>query len=114
MLQMEPDSDRIRLVLDYIHQHLTEPLTVEYLASLACLSPRQFSRLFKYQTDESPAKAVEHLRVEAAHTLLESTHHSIASIARQVGFSHPETMRRAFFRCSGFPPQTVKKHQQMP
>lgn len=112
MLQMEPDSDRIRLALDYIHQHLTESLTVEHLASQACLSPRQFSRLFKHQTGESPAKAVERLRVEAARTLLESTHHSIASVAHLVGFPHPETMRRAFLRCLGLPPQTVKKYHQ--
>ncbi|MGP1667410.1 MAG: GlxA family transcriptional regulator, partial [Rhodanobacter sp.] len=43
---MEPDSDRIREVLTYMREHLNESLSTEQLASIACISPRQFGRTF--------------------------------------------------------------------
>ncbi|MCY1537511.1 hypothetical protein D9M68_730080 [compost metagenome] len=38
------------------------------LAGVARLSPRQFSRVFTAETGQSPAKAIEGLRLEAART----------------------------------------------
>jgi transcriptional regulator GlxA family with amidase domain len=35
-------------------------------AEAARLSPRQFSRVFRAETGQSPAKAIENLRLEAA------------------------------------------------
>src|SRR6185295_6909130 len=66
LLEMDAKSDRIQSVLAYAKRNLRTPLTVEQLAEAAHLSPRQFSRAFRAETGQSPAKAVEHLRVEAA------------------------------------------------
>jgi len=49
-------------------------------------SPRQFSRAFRFETSQSPAKAVENLRVEAARLMMEQSRHPIDIIARQTGF----------------------------
>jgi hypothetical protein len=43
--------------------NLRSPLTVEQLAKVAHLSPRQFSRAFRIETGQSPAKAIEQLRL---------------------------------------------------
>jgi transcriptional regulator GlxA family with amidase domain len=43
MLDLAPKSDRIQNVLNYARQNLSRPLTVEDLAKIAHLSPRQFS-----------------------------------------------------------------------
>ncbi len=109
MLDMEPESDRIRDVLTYIREHLIEPLSIEDLAEVACLSPRQFGRVFLAQTGETPAKAVERLRAEAARPRVERGAEPIEAIARDVGFAGPERMRRAFLRVFGHPPQSIRR-----
>jgi transcriptional regulator GlxA family with amidase domain len=50
MLKMDPEIGRIKDALTYAREHLREPLSVERLAELACLSPRQFSRVFSNKT----------------------------------------------------------------
>ncbi|OLL33715.1 AraC family transcriptional regulator [Burkholderia sp. SRS-W-2-2016] len=109
MLELEPKSDRIQTALSYAKSHLHEPLTVEQLAELAHLSPRQFSRAFRDETRQSPAKAIEALRVEAARAMLEAGRHSIETVAADTGFVDPERMRRAFLRAFGQPPQAIRR-----
>ncbi|CAN7376736.1 MULTISPECIES: GlxA family transcriptional regulator [Rhizobium] len=109
LLELEPRSDRIRRALIYAKEHLRNPLTVEELAEAVSLSPRQFSRLFREETGQSPAKAVEMLRLEAAKAMLEDGRHPMEIVARDTGFSDRDRMRRAFLRTLGQPPQSLKR-----
>ncbi|WBO58960.1 helix-turn-helix domain-containing protein [Acidocella sp. MX-AZ03] len=109
MSQMEPDSDRIRMALAFACVHLVEPLPIERLAEAARLSVRQFGRAFRRETGETPAKAVERLRVEAASIRLRSGAEPIEQIAKAVGFTDPERMRRAFVKLHGHPPQAIRR-----
>jgi len=109
LLELETTSDRIQRVLDYARSHLQSPLDVEELAAVAHLSPRQFSRTFHSETRQSPAKAVEHMRVEAAQIMLEDGSHPIDVIAKETGFADRERMRRAFLRTLGQPPQAIRR-----
>jgi transcriptional regulator GlxA family with amidase domain len=109
LLELEPRSDRIQTALAYAKQHLHAELSVEQLADAANLSPRQFSRAFRAETGQSPAKAVEHLRIEAARLMLESGVHPVDVVARDTGFGDRERMRRAFLRAFGQPPQVIRR-----
>ena len=109
LLELEPKSDRIQNALNYAKSNLTKDLTVDELAEAAHLSRRQFSRAFRIETGQSPAKAIETLRVEAAKMMLEDSNHSIEVVARETGFADPERMRRAFLRAFGHPPQAMKR-----
>ena len=109
MLQLESKSDRIQLALDYAKRNLRKTLSVAELAEVASLSSRQFSRTFRAETGQSPAKAIESLRVEAAKSLVEESRHAIDVVARETGFADPERMRRAFIRKFGHPPQTFRR-----
>ena len=109
MLELEPKSDRIQTALSYAKNHLSQSLSVEQLADAANLSPRQFSRAFRLETGQSPAKAVETLRVEAARSMIEAGRHSMEVVATETGFSDTERMRRAFIRPFGQPPQAIKR-----
>ena len=109
LLELEPKSDRIQLALAYARAHLREGLSVEELAEVAHLSPRQFSRAFKAETGQSPAQAVESLRVEAAGALIDEGRLALGVVAQEVGFGDPERMRRAFLRTLGQPPQSVRR-----
>jgi transcriptional regulator GlxA family with amidase domain len=110
LLDMTPKSDRIELVLAHIRQNLRDTLSVEELAAVANLSPRQFSRAFLTETGQSPAKAVERLRLEAARFMMEEGRHSINVVARETGFADRERMRRAFLRTFGVPAQTLRRN----
>jgi transcriptional regulator GlxA family with amidase domain len=110
LLELEPKSDRIQSALAYAKRNLDTPLTVGQLAEAAHLSPRQFSRAFRAETGQSPAKAVENLRVEAARLMMEQSRHPIDVIARQTGFADRDRMRRAFLRAFGQPPQVMRRN----
>ena len=113
LLELQPKSDRIQDSLAFAKKNLKSDLSVEVLAEAARLSPRQFSRAFRSETGQSPAKAVENLRVEAARILMEEAQHPVDVIARETGFSDPERMRRAFLRAFGQPPQAIKRAARM-
>ena len=110
LLELEPKSDRIQSALAYAKRNLDKPLNVEQLAEAAHLSPRQFSRAFRAETGQSPAKAIENLRVEAARLMMEQSRHPIDIIARQTGFADRDRMRRAFLRAFGQPPQVIRRN----
>src|SRR6202521_796725 len=110
LLELEPKSDRIQSALAYAKGNLASPLSVRELAKAAHLSPRQFSRAFHAETGQSPAKAVENLRVEAARLMMEQSRHPIDIIARQTGFADRDRMRRAFLRAFGQPPQAIRRN----
>jgi transcriptional regulator GlxA family with amidase domain len=109
-LELEPKSDRIQSALAYAKRNLHTQLTVGQLAEAARLSPRQFSRVFRAETGQSPAKAVENLRLEAARLMMEQSRHPIEAIARLTGFADRDRMRRAFLRTFGQPPQVIRRN----
>ena len=109
LLKMDAKSDRIQNSLDYARKNLKSTLSVEQLADAARLSPRQFSRAFRSETGQSPAKAVEHLRLEAARLMMEQSRHPIEYVAAETGFADRERMRRAFLRAFGQPPQAIRR-----
>jgi transcriptional regulator GlxA family with amidase domain len=113
LLEIDAKSDRIQSALAYAKRHLHTALTVEQLADAVHLSPRQFSRAFRSETGQSPAKAVEHLRVESARILMEQSGHPLHVVAKETGFADPERMRRAFLRAFGQPPQVIRRNARV-
>ena len=109
LLDLNPDSDRIRLVLAYMRAHLGDTLPVERLADVAHLSARQFGRAFHAATGMTPAKAIERLRAEAARPRIEEGRESLEEVARSVGFSDASRMRQSFIRIFGHPPQAIRR-----
>jgi transcriptional regulator GlxA family with amidase domain len=112
LLELEPKSDRIQSALNYARGHLQASLSIEDLAAVVNLSPRQFSRSFRAETGQSPAKAIEHLRVEAARLMMEQSRHPVEVVARETGFADRERMRRAFVRAYGQSPQQIRSAAQ--
>ena len=110
LLELDPKSSRVRDALSFAREHLHEKLSVEQLAKVACLSPRQFGRTLLAETGETPAKAVEKLRAEVARQRVESSPEPIEAIARELGFVDPERMRRAFIRLFKQTPQEVRRN----
>jgi transcriptional regulator GlxA family with amidase domain len=109
LLELESASQRVRRALTFARTRLGEVVSVEQMAKAASLSPRQFGRVFLAETGQTPAKAIERLRVEAARVRIEKTDEPIEAVAQTVGFADPERMRRAFARTFGHPPQALRR-----
>nr|WP_145552821.1 GlxA family transcriptional regulator [Variovorax boronicumulans] len=109
MLKLAPKSDRIQQALDHARKNLASPLGVEELAEVVHLSPRQFSRVFTAETGQSPAKAIEGLRLEAARLMVEQSRHPLDVIAKETGFRDRIHMREAFLRGFGAAPRTIRQ-----
>ena len=94
----------------WLADHLSRPdISVAMLAERACMSPRNFSRVYKQKTGNAPYKAVELFRLEAARRLLEHSKQNLEQIARQCGFADEERMRVAFHRNLGMSPSDYRK-----
>ena len=109
LLQIAPKTDRVQAALDYARANLKNELSVEELAAVATLSPRQFSRVFTQETGISPARAVEGLRVEAARLMIERSRHPLEVVARETGFRDRRHLREVFVRRLGVPPQSARR-----
>jgi transcriptional regulator GlxA family with amidase domain len=62
------------------------------------MSERSFSRHYAEATGQTPARAIERLRVEAARRLLSELRTPVKRIAQRCGFGSEETMRRSLLR----------------
>ena len=109
LLRLDPDSDRMRRVMSFMHENLGHSLPLERLADIANLSVRQFGRSFFKTTGTTPAKLVERLRVEAAKPRIEDGRESLDVIARSVGFVDADRMRHAFLRVLGQTPRLLRQ-----
>jgi transcriptional regulator GlxA family with amidase domain len=109
LIEMSGQGGRFAALLDWMREHLDQPLTVDQLADHAAMSPRHFARAFAAETGMTPAKAVERLRLETARERVEGSTDPIDRVAESVGFGDPERMRRAFLRAFGQPPQALRR-----
>jgi transcriptional regulator GlxA family with amidase domain len=109
LLQMERADGRFTKLWDHVRTHLNDELSIDELARLSCMSPRNFSRAFKEEVGIAPAKAVERLRVDTARADLESGNPTILKVAAACGFGNPERMRRSFLRVLGAPPSALRR-----
>jgi transcriptional regulator GlxA family with amidase domain len=92
----------------WILGNLDRNLSVEVLAERVNLSPRQFSRRFRTEFNDSPAAFVQHLRLDEARKRLSASSCTIESVANSTGFRDPDAFRRAFIQRFGIPPQQYR------
>lgn len=89
---------RIQQAVSYIHAHVAEPLTLDTLAQVACLSRFHFLRLFKAVMRCTPQQYRNRLRAERAAVLLRETRTPVTEIALTLGYQSLSAFSRAFFR----------------
>jgi transcriptional regulator GlxA family with amidase domain len=106
------EREPLRDLLTWMTDHLDEDLGVARLAREMHLSERQLTRVFKTELGVTPAEHVETVRLEAACRLLETTTNTVEQIAKQCGYTNPETMHRAFRRRLGITPVEHRRHFQ--
>ena len=91
-------------VLVHIQQHLDEPMALEELARLACLSPHHFHHVFTGMLSESLGSHVRRLRLERAAWRLKLANDAVVRIAFEAGYETHEAFSRAFRKNFGLSP----------
>lgn len=96
-------------IKQYIHTHYGEDLTRSDLAELVYLNPDYLARLFKKETGISLGSYVIQVRIAAAKHLLETTNHSVYTIAGKVGYTNYSYFSKLFKQEAGLTPNEYKK-----
>lgn len=104
-----PSRSSIEHVVRDIEERYADNLTVKESAAQVGLSERQFSRVFAQQTGMNFSTFLQNTRVEAACTLLTSSHRSVPEIAAAVGYSDMKFFHRLFKRKTGKTPLEHRK-----
>lgn len=87
---------QVRLVRDYIHEHLHENISLQDLAGSVALSRFHFARQFRNALGITPHEFVLRQRVSQAQTLLRRTRLPLREIATACGFADQSHMTRVF------------------
>jgi transcriptional regulator GlxA family with amidase domain len=95
------EASPVSIVQQYVLAHLEEELTVNNLATVVAMSPRNFARVFVRETKVTPAEFIESARLDAARALLESTSDPLKKVAYRCGFSNANQMRQVFVKRLG-------------
>lgn len=108
--QKEKDYlQRIRKVLAYIQENLSDELSLEMLSGLAFFSPFHFQKIFSLYVGESPKQYIMRLRLERiAHYLKLYPELSINEASYRCGFSSPSTFIRAFKKYYSITPDAFR------
>jgi AraC family transcriptional regulator len=101
---------RLKLVIDYIHDRLAQPISLRQLAQLAGVSPSHFERAFRQAVGAPPHAYVLGQRVAAAkHLLIAEPALGIEEVATRVGFSSGSHLATAFRRQTGYSPTAFRR-----
>ncbi|HYT54414.1 MAG TPA: helix-turn-helix domain-containing protein [Verrucomicrobiae bacterium] len=101
-------SERFADLAAWILCNLNQDLSVEALAQRACMSPRNFARVFKHVFGTTPAEFVATARVREAQRRLRVRRNSIDSVGASVGFKSADAFSRAFEQHVGCRPSTYR------
>lgn len=113
-LSLQKGGNRFAELHAWIAEHLNLDLNVATLAAQAGMSERSFVRHYRSETGQTPARAVELIRVETARRQLADSSVSIKRIAVHCGFGCEETMRRSFLRAVSITPQAYRERFSSP
>lgn len=101
-------SKPVVLCLDYIYEHLNQPLRVEDLAREVGLSPSYLSTLFKKEMGVSLSEYIMGRRIKAACNMLQFSGYSYAEIADELAFSSQSHFTKVFREQTGYTPKAYR------
>ncbi len=104
-----PDQDRVERVLDHIHAHYREKISIDDLADVAALSVSGFHRLFRRHTRLTVSDYVAELRIGQACALLVNSERPIAHVADEVGYPSLANFNRQFRVLKGKTPREFRR-----
>lgn len=103
------ESEQLRLILVYIHEHYGEKLNVRGLARIAMISERACYSLFREHMHTSPMEYVETHRIRMACRMLAWSGASVADIGAACGLGAGGRFGQVFRKHMGCTPRQYRK-----
>ena len=103
-----PGADLFAETLEWMEEHLHEPVSVADLAARSAMSPRTFARRFRQSTGTTPHQWLLRQRINLARRLLETTDEPIEVVADRCGFGTAANLRLHFRRIVRTTPQAYR------
>ena len=100
---------RLQRVVDYVHENLSEQLSLHELAGVADLSPSHFKAQFRESTGMPVHQYVIAARVREALDLLIRTSLPLLEVALRAGFANQSHLSRHLRRTYGITPAAVRR-----
>lgn len=103
-----PTFARIQKVAEYVSQTFHEPIIIENMARMACLSIRQFTNQFKAVHGVTFIQYLHYQRIQFAQKLLAETDQQIAAICFESGFNDLTHFYRVFKKMTKVSPRRYR------
>jgi transcriptional regulator GlxA family with amidase domain len=100
--------DRFADLPAWIFSHLDRDLSVEALARKACMSRRNFTRMFRKTFGKTPSRFVAEARIKEAQQRVLLPRNNLETIALSLGFSSTDVFSQAFERAVGVRPYVYR------
>lgn len=107
--KIEMEDNRIAKAVLYIRKHLNEPIEIEKLSEISCLSKDHFIRLFKKELGATPLQYINQKKIEKAQLLLITEDLAVKEIAFQLAFEDYSYFNRLFKKITGVTPQEYRR-----
>ena len=98
--------------LKYIHNNIYESISVDTLASVACVTTSHFIRLFVKAIGMPPLQYINRKKIDRAELLLITEEVPIKEIAYDLGYSDPSYFIRLFKKITGITPMAYRKNMR--
>lgn len=95
--------------IDYIEEHITEPMQIEDIAAQMNISTFYYQKIFLILCGFTVGEYIRKRRLTLAGCELIATDEKIIDIAMKYGYDTPEGFSRAFVRFHGLTPSAVRK-----
>lgn len=106
------DGERIKLMLQFIHEYYGNELNTTNIAKSASISESECLRCFRSTIGTTPIQYVRQYRLQQVCQLLTSTQEKIADIAARCGFQDISYFTKIFRETKGMVPSEYRKLHQ--
>ena len=103
-------DDKIKQLMVCIHEHISQPLSVEQLARAAHISKRTCFRLFRETLHMTPVDYIRSCRLRLACRMLTESSDSITQIAGSCGLGSASYFGKVFREEYGCSPGEYRRH----
>lgn len=107
---VDKDIDkRVRQAMRFVREHVALTVTLDSLASVACLSRDHFLRLFHRETGTTPQQYINQCKMRRAQLLLVGDARPVKEVAVAVGIADVSYFSRLFKKSTGVTPQQYRE-----
>ena len=104
------DNARIKIMLQFIHDHYSEELNINQIAECAAISTSEALRCFKKTIGTTPIQYLKQYRIQKAAELLTSTTLKVADIGSLCGFQEMSYFAKTFREQKGMTPSEFREN----